>query len=516
MKKRGFIALFLLIVGFAFAQEEVKQPVEIKPDEFALEKEPELAKKMESLPREKFDKLVAKLKEAAGNWRVVADSLKSVEGDSFNYLVEMLFELIPLELIETDKETLLEHLECGMKTRKEVRWKYKDEDFIKYVLNPHILYSPLKRWTAILKERFISFRTDDVESTAKALNGWFAKNLKVEKERISFCGWFKTPYEVLRSGSGSENEILSFATAVLRSLGVAARVHRSGKWLEFLKETEWIPLYPMNPERFGSKTATEQAKVEYANKGKLVLTITQKGMPAKGFNSFSIHKVTEKGYFDDVWYPDKPLGDDGKVEVELPPGEYHLFAGVRNANGDPYIFHKTLIVESEKTEALSVALDIPYEEWTEKEWCVRKFQEIPSVSFETADMEMRLDLKHAVKEHKTLLVVFFRLEDEPCQRMVPLLSEFGDKNGVETFLVYLGERDALLNKFIVSFTGKSHILLVKEEDAKERLLLPYEESSKRFKNLPQTLLFKNGNLVAWQEGFNMNIAKLLESALKSR
>jgi|GEM_PF-1834726 len=516
MKRKPFVVLLALIAGcLVFAQEDSEKPVEIKPDEFTLEKDADLTKKIEQLPREKFEKLVSQLKESAGNWKTIADGLKGTDGDRFRYLVEMVLCLEPLELIETEKETLFEHLDFALKARSEAKWQYEDKDFVNYVLNPHILYAPLKRWRSVLYERLIPLRADSPNETAKAVNEWVTKNLKINKERISFCGWFKTPYEVLRSGFGGEGEILGFTIGALWALGVAARFHRSG-WVEFLSGSEWLPLYPMKPEQFGSKTATEQAKTDYAKPGKIILTITQKGLPAKGFDSFSIHKVTEKGYFDDVWHPNAPLGDDGKVEIELPPGEYHLFAGTRNANGDPYIFHKILKVESERTETLTVALDIPYEEWTEAEWCVRKYQEIPSVELETADMEMKFNFKEAVKEHKSLLVVFFRLEDEPCQRMVPILAEFGEKNVDETLLVYIGARDDILNKFIVSFTAHAHILLVKEEDARDKFLLPYTETTKRFNNLPQTLLFKDGKLLVWQQGFDMNITKLLEAALKKR
>lgn len=511
------VFLFVLVCsGLLFADGKGRldvAPSEIRPDEFDFEKAPSLARKFGSLPKEKAEKLVKRLKEAAGNWRTLANALQKTEEERFKFLVEMLLLLEPLEAIETDEETLFDHLDAALKTREEVSWKFGEDDFCKYVLNPHILYAPLRRWRKSLLNGLRSLRKDGVKETAKAVNKWVAEKIELQKERISYCGWFKTPYEVFVSRCGGRYEIVGFVVGVLRSLGVAARPHDGG-WVEFLDGKEWLPLYPLEPERFGDKTATEEAKREYAEKGRLLLTLVHKGAPAKGFKSFSVQRIGKKGYFEHVWYPDDPPGDDGKVEIELPPGEYRLLAGVRNRNGDPYIFHKKVKIESGERVSLTVELDIPHEDWTDEDWCVRKLKEIPAVVLRNLDGTASLDFADFVGRKKSLLVVFFRLEDEPCRRMLPLLLEWSKKNIDEALFVYIGEPDTHLTKFIKEQKVRARLLLISPKDAKEKFSLPFSKKAKRFRRLPQTLLFKDGRLRLWQEGFDMGLTKTLALSLK--
>jgi len=513
---RVFVLFLVLCSALLLADEDDKfavAPSEIQPDEFEPKKDPALMEKVKALEAKKVEKLVERLKDAAGNWRVISSALKETSGEKLKYLVEMILLLKPLELIEADEGTLLEHLDIALAVRGEVGWRYKDEDFCKYVLSPHIVYTPLRRWRKALHRRFKEIRTDGVKGTAKAVNEWVAKNIERQKERISYSGWVKTPYEVLVSRCGGKYEIIGFTIGVLRSLGVAARIHDRG-WVEFLDGEEWLPLYPLKPEQFGSKTATEEAKREYAEKGKLILTLIRKGAPAKGFKSFSIQRIGEKGYFENVWYPDNPPGEDGRVEIELPQGEYRLFAGVRNRNGDPYIFHKRLKIEGGKSLSLTVELDIPHEAWTEEDWCVRKLEEVPAVALKSLDGTASFNFADFVKQKKNLLVVFFRLEDEPCCRMLPLLLEWSGKNIDDALFVYIGESDLPLTKFIKEHKVRARILLITQEDARAKFRLPFSKKAKRFRKLPQTLLFKSGELILWQEGFDMGITKTLELALK--
>lgn len=489
------------------------QQESLHPDEFSIEKDPVLAERIKSLGKEKADALIKKLKEAAGNWRTLASAIKKTKRE-FEEMVELLLCLSPLEVIETDEQTLLEHLYVALKVREETAWKYNSEDFIKYLLSPHILYAPLRKWRKALKERLGDLRKDTIAETAKAVNEWVAKSIKPLKDRLSYCGWFKTPYEVMVSGYGSKGEIIGFTVGLLRALGVAARPHPAG-WVEFSNGKEWLPLYPLEPKRFASKTATEKAKREYAKKGRLIITILHKGAPACGFKSFSVQQIGDKGYFKHIWYPDNPPDKDGRVEIELPPDDYRLFAGVRNRNGEPYIYHKKIKIESNKAVSLTLKLDIPYEEWEEKDWCVREFKKTPEVQFVSLDGRTKVSFRDAIKEGVSL-VVFFRLENEPPRRMLPLLIEWSKKNDTDAFFVYIGEADLTLTKFIKEQKIKVNIMLLSEEEAKRQLSLPYSRRARRFKRLPQTLLFKNGRLILWQEGFDMSITEALDMALKKR
>jgi thiol-disulfide isomerase/thioredoxin len=513
--------VILLFAGLAAAGEAVK-PGEIKPDEFKPEKDADL---------EKMLKLDDTLKNAFGNWPEIAKALKAARSDRFLYLVEMLDNLTELELIETDSETLLEHLDFALKTRKEAKWEITDKAFISNVLNPHHKYIPLRKWRKTLYEYFAPIRRDSIEETAKAVNEWVARNIKEDEERLTIVGVRKTPALVLCTGTGRKYEIGCFTAAVLRSLGIPARMHKNLEWVEFLStkksdsakkgeskdkdedEGEWLPLFPLKIEDFANKSADEEVEKEYEEKGKLTLTFMQKGKPmAKSKRFFSIAKMSEKGFFELV-YGYETTDNEGKVETELAPGKYRLTAGVRNRNGEPYIFHKKLKIKSGDDTKMTVVLDIPIEQYTEADCLVRELEEIPERGIKD-EKGNDVNMKELVEKRKEVLLVFFKLGNEPCQKMLPMLVEFANKNKTHAMFVYIGEKDDVYEEFLKE--NKCLMFLISEEDAKKEFHLPYNKKTENFRSLPVTLLFKNGKLAAWQEGFDMSLGKLLEIVLEKK
>ncbi len=492
---------------------------EMKPLDFDADKDaPWLAERLKKCGAD--DKLVAavvkKLKEARGNWPEVAAALKDARVDELRDLCEMLRRLPPLYVIEATGPVLFEHLREARAARALVGWKLSDADFYDHVLDAHILYEPFRPWRRALRVRLDGLRKESALETARAVDKWVAGNVrKLERAEMSRYGWWKTPLDVLRTRCGSRGEVFGFCIGLLRTLGVPARLHRGG-WVEFKNGDEWLPLYPFKPENFAKKEASDAARRAYAEPGSVRITFTRRGHPMAGYKRFNIMRVGERGYFETAYYPDPPLGKDGVLDTKLPAGEYRLVAGLRNRNGDAYLLHRRFKVESGKKVEFAVELAIPLEAWDERDWCVRPAPEVKGVTLDKRGGG-KVAFAEFVKSGCSL-VVFFRLDNEPTARMMPEMLKFGAGGKVRAggfLMVHIGDSTEALEKFVKEHPGVP-VALVSEKTAREVFRIPFSRRAGRFHRLPSVMLWRDGRLLYWSDGFEPDVARLLAGALERK
>lgn len=451
------------------------------------------------------------LEDSAGNWREIAEALERSASGELKYLSRMLGKLTPLELLETDSATLLEHVKCALDTRKNLQWKVKDDDFVEYVLNPHLKYIALRPWRKKLGKYFAPFRAATIRETALAINEWTGRNLSLFEEKLGNNFWPKTPLAVLKSGSGTERELAAFLTASMRSLGIPSRMHEKG-WVEFLDGDQWLPAYPLEPDNFASKNMDPETSREYAEPGRLKVTFKRNGLPVKGFQDFSVQDVSKRGYFESRAIDQDASDEKGVVDVELPPGSYRLFAGVRNARGEPLVQHYKIDIKSGQTVEREISLDLPVDEWKPKDFIARDLVKIPEKGL--VDQEGKaVNMKDAVKQNRAALVVFYDYKSEPPQRMVPRLREFAKSREMKSFFVYVGKPTEKEKVILGEKDASAETLAITAENAEKLFNVPRDKDSGHAENIPHVLLFVDGKLAVWQEGYNMSIVKVLEKAL---
>ena len=502
------LGIVVALLGVVFAQD-------MKPQKYEPKEYPGIEAWLANLQKDLHKAVVEKLQESAGNWREVADAFLRVKKDELPLLAEMVKRLDALDLLQAKADWLVENLRYAIRARKEAPWKLDDKTFVEYVLPCHLRYTHFSSWRKVLYERLRELlQQATLKKTALAVNRYIAKTIKRQEKRTTVFGWWRNPVEVLRSGRAFEVEARGFCIALLRALGVPSRSHRSG-WVEFFDGKEWLPLYPFKPENFAKKEAAPM-KQAYEKPGTLIVRFRKGKTPLSNFASFSINKESRDGLFDIVWHPfmGGKTDDNGKKEIKLPPGRYHLIAGVRNRNGDAYIFHKIFKIESGKKVELDVDLAIPTSEYREEDWVVRRLpDEAKQAEFETQSGKVKMAELLAAK---SALLYIFNLKNEPSVRMLPLVCRFLAKSNVEkAYLLFIGKKgNADLNKELAQLKEHPPVAFISVEKARRLFKLPYHKKQKRFKALPAVLLFKQGRLVLWSEGYDLNIESVLEAAMR--
>ncbi len=457
------------------------------------------------------DKVVEALEKSLGNCDSLAESIRRAGADDLNDLLWLITELPVLDLIEATPEVLFEYIAYSKVARSLQKTTYSDETWREHVLNPRTGYEPLRPWRKELFGRFHKLIGKDATATALAVNKWIAGNVKEFKEGSS--GSWKYPLLVVTSHWGTKSEINGCAVGCLRTLGVPGKLSKNRKWVEFFDGKEWQPLYPLEPENFASKGKSSEVSKAYEKPGTLVLTLKRKGSPMVKFHNFAAMKLGGKLW--EAKWPDKETDENGNARMELAPGEYLFNTGVRNRNGDPYIFFKRVKIESGKEVQLDVALDMPLEQLSREDLVVR---EIESGAMPELEIEL-LSFSSGPVQDPVYLWVFFTLDNEPCKSMLPRINKFARKApGVIAHFIYLGSDKQALTAFDKEhkLAGGGHRLLgtVDLKEAIEKLKLPNKDG--KLRAMPSIMLVeaKTKEIFYWEEGFNLAIDQTLSQMLE--
>ncbi len=499
---------------------EYKAPPDTyKVREFKPEDYPEVMKIIEG--HELKDKVVEALKKSLGNCDNIARAIARCDSDDIDVMMYLITELEPLELIEATPEILMDHLTYAKAAR--ALWKNPPDDKLwkEFILKPRISYEPLRAWREKLFLRFGEMvipamaiyekrKGEDPAATALAINKWLAQNVK--KIERGYFGNTKTPLDVVVSRCGTEGEITCCAVGILRAVGIPARLSKNRKWAEFHDGKEWHPLYPLEPEHFKSTEKTAEVASEYEKPGTLALKFMRKGLPMAGLEHFAAIKLGGE-YWAAAW-PDKKTDENGAVQMELTPGEYLFNAGVRNKNGDPYIFFKRLKIESGKETQLEVKLDMPVEQLSREDLVVRDIKTLPEIKLK------RFLPAHERAGRFDYLYVFFTLDNEPSKSMLPRINDFARKtDGLKVLYVYLGADMEAYKAFAGEhklLEGDRFLYTADLTEAVKELKLPNKDGKLKPEAMPSIMLVDpdTKEILFWEEGFNRSIDQTLQQVLE--
>lgn len=461
--------------------------------------------------------VVDALKRSGGNYRNLVRAILTVEKGKMDDLLYLLAESPDLDLIEATPDILLEHVMVANFARQVAEYSVPDDLFRPYVLSPRIWYEPLRAWRTQLFKRFHRIMGETASETAKAVNIWIKHNVTVSGREL--LGGAETPLDVVRSRCGREGEICAAAVGILRSLAIPARFSKSQQWVEFYTGSEWLPFYPLQPEEFGNTKKSEVTKTQYEAPGTLSLTFQRKGLALSQFEGFAVAQLGDGLY--GAQEPEKETDKDGKAQMELPPGKYLFSAGVRNKNGDAYIFLKPVQIQSKETVELTVNLDIPMEQLLREDLVVRELEKIPDFTLKNAGWDRALTMELTLsKELQTgnVLLVFFTLDNEPCKSMLPRIERaLTAKDGRNMRLIYIfvGMPDSAVVSAFIAENKISHPILLDEDCAVAKKFNLPQDSGGKFTSLPSIILItKGGKIAYWEEGFNLAIDSTLRFVLE--
>ncbi len=235
------------------------------------------------------------------------------------------------------------------------------EEYVRNVLASRVDREVFSHWRAPLWERFGPWLGDAAMplDLARRVNKVAARPGMVERFRL---GPGMDPLAVLRTDrvvSVQDRAVL--AGAMLRSLGVPARMAPERDWVEFHDGREWLPMYPDRPAALGDRSVAEAGQ-RYARPARLAVRFTRGGRPlgedeVRYWRDVTLCRFTEGGYPE----VQEDLGldwEDGRLVFTVPPGDWLLVSGTRGPGGQAFVRVDSLELGSGQDLALERSMDI--------------------------------------------------------------------------------------------------------------------------------------------------------------
>lgn len=454
--------------------------------------------------------LRAILKDAGANWPQLVKALEILPEAHYPTMLEFLKRTSHLDRVELTTGMILDHVTFAEKYRAPGT---SDETYYDHVLKPVIYLEHIDVWRSALSDHFGDYIGETREATVLAINEWIAGNIqRIEsKDRLAP---FMNPGQVLRSGWATDTEAAILAVGALRSLGIPARKTPHRAMAEYLLDENWVSFDPLSPKdsdenKEGEVVADEPEQAD----AYMRLKLTKDGKPATDFKGFAV-----SDFRGGAWYPLRNVAssvEGDEIVLTVPSGEYLITAGVRNANGDPWIQTCNVRLDPETTTACAWNLDLPEDAGIFAFPKVRELEELPKIQLFSVEGE-EPTLEELVSEHP-LLFVFFLNYHEPSMRMLPLVANAHEalaEQGVLTCGVCLPAAKDVRHT-TTAIEGLPFSVRKGYFGVGESFGLPLTEDGNSFAELPSILLLnRGGKVLLWVEGYDLKIEELLKAAAR--
>ncbi len=199
------------------------------------------------------------------------------------------------------------------------------------------------------------------------------------------------------------------------------------------------------------------------------------------------------------------------------PGRYVVMAGRRNPRGDVHLYLNEVVLERGKRTTITLEGDLSVAEGGALP-IARELAELPTETLETRAGKRR-SLRDLIGK-QGLVLVFYSVEHEPCQRMLPTIKALsGDaaKAGCNVVGVHVSGVDLPDLAGLAVKKGMDLPVLLADSGKTpwaKSFGLPTDEESGEFSALPAVIVLdKNGKPVLWQEGYDLNIEAKIRAAL---
>ncbi len=346
----------------------------------------------------------------------------------------------------------------------------------RYVISGRLLFEQRALWRASLQRDYLALKKARISRTAGAVFDSVAKGI----EKIEKRGYFspmKSPLDVQKTGRGTDGERYLFAVAILRSLGIPARVKWSYDALEYWNG-EWYEL------RF-------EAEEQECGQGWLDLRFFDDGEEVSGeyryYYDFSVTRFEE--------YPkrlDPPVDTtDGSMVITLDRKSSAIITGWRNAYGDTYVRIKPFEPGLD-TLKLDIETGIP-EDIGPGDLVAREYRGLDVESF---------PIERSALETGKVLVVVFELEAEASTST--LLTARQAINGFSGKAFF----------FVKDVPPEKGVEFLRAYNIRNEKVLSVSQEIYRNKwnmrHLPVILYLRDGECVFWTEGLFLHLPRLLE------
>lgn len=460
--------------------------------------------------------------EDAGENRInLEQAVKEVNPLWKDDIIWLITKMPHLDRLEMKTEIIVENVEFARKAF--AKWALPDSLFREYVLPYRFSEEAVLAWRKKFYANFQAYASGASEKTAQKINRVIAKEFTLVDKK-EFYGPEPSPLHLLRLKTGTKEQAGILLAAALRSLGIPTRFVRcpllgeekgGASWIEFFNGKAWLPVYPLHPEAFGNFDFYEKDKPHnlsvviassafkqriatgnYTAVGYLKLNFISKGLSVDSFEHYNISIFNDGAHqpLDDLlWYSENPY------ILTLGDGEYLFEVGTRAKGGNPYVQIIPVTIVPTETIMQTVNLDMPLKDLKREEFLARKLDSIPEISFHNLERKI-FSLKELAKKPRVLFY-FFDPRTEPSKRMIGLVRKFTEQNKILVYDICLDS----LTPSVDSGTATDHVLSGDSSQVKTKLFI---------KAMPSTMLFIDGQLIYWDEGYNLNIRNELDEILR--
>jgi len=170
------------------------------------------------------------------------EALKFLNEAENGYSYLLLKALDPKDLADMDAEVLKEHVELSLPYKDE----YEKDIFVKYVLNPRISFEEITPFRSFIHKFFTEEERANYRNHPALLWVYIADHIKTIEEK-NFSDICASPETMLKLKEGNKRSRDILFVAVLRSIGIAARLNPITKNPEYLKDGEFVsPVEELN------------------------------------------------------------------------------------------------------------------------------------------------------------------------------------------------------------------------------------------------------------------------------
>lgn len=333
------------------------------------------------------------LMKARGNHKEILTFLDNTPEDKLYWKVKMLGALPQKDISDVLATELEEHFTYSIKYKDD----YEENIFVEFVMNPRIWIEKIRKYRREIMEFFTEEQLRYFREEPLELRKWINSNFRLidDKEYSNLCTSIKGMIRV-RGGNKISHKI--FFVAVLRSLGVPARIEKSDGKLAYHKNGKWNYIY-------------EDNKIDKKEFGKLILT---------GDNNVEYYKNYTVSRFENGCYKTLDLDEiewvDNEVEYDLEEGYYRVITANRQHDES----NKVRVVHCEITRDHSTDVPLIFEKG-----CNEKKQ-VPVKDYSLINKNKEKDSLHNLMDTDNI-VCFIRPGEEPTEHLLNEFMELKEK-----------------------------------------------------------------------------------------
>lgn len=247
------------------------------------------------------------LVKARGNHKEILTFLDDCSEDELYLKVKLLKVLPQKDLSDILALDLEEHFTYSIRYRDD----WEEDIFVEYIMNPRIWIEKIRLYrkeilTFFTEEQKKCFREEPLE-----LKRWMESNLYLIKDK-EYSNLNTSPTGMLKVRGGNKISHNIFFVAVLRSLGIPAKIEKTDGKLAYYKNRQWQYIY-------------EDENVDSEEVGKLILT--RDNSHVEYYKSYTVSRF-ENGYYKTLELDEIPWGDN-QVEYTLEEGYYRVITANR-------------------------------------------------------------------------------------------------------------------------------------------------------------------------------------------